>query len=375
MQERVVRVLFDVKALVVAWKVAARACPGRSPKDVLLTVRLEATETGCTLEGTDLEAWVKVDVLGTRVVEPGVVQLPEGIFGKILEAVAKEPELLLETKGNHLLVRAGSDDWELDLYDADTFPTMPPLPEDDPHKVAAADLQQAIKRTAWAVQKKVLDARFNIFGTLVELAPERLALVAFGKNCIARQEVPAVCRPPSIDQQCILPEKLLGLLGHALPDDETPIELVFSSSNIFVRHPGLTIVGRLAEGLFPIWGRYVKSDLPHRARIEVGLLKAAFERASAVIGDESRCIGFHFEPGRLTLQGRRVNAGRARASLAVQCEEEFAYAYDGTTWPDMLKTLPESAVLEANLGDGEQSVFRFEGFLFAIAYMQEPPPR
>ena len=245
----------------------------RFPKAILQTVQLEATGDGRGfLRASDFEAWAEVEVPLAKVLEPGVVQLPEQ-FPKLLKEASKAPSIRVEevpvetipakpdpnARTRKLLIETRASTSSLATFDPEQFPTWPEEPVTAVVEVASWRLVRLIDRTQFAVDED--STRYALGGMAIEADGGQLHLVATDGRRLSHAFEPAAggLTPAAGTEDHplapVVPRKALRALAATL-DAMTPtnLRLGFTGGGRLVAEAkGLRFRARQIEGRFPSW--------------------------------------------------------------------------------------------------------------------------
>lgn len=353
------KVLCDREGLLVAFGMVSGVVPARSPKPILQNIKLVADpDEGSILMGTDLEVGIRHRVIGIKVDRPGTVILPTARIGSILRTSSEDDrELLIESDGDHLIVRGLHSEFKLPAEDPSLYPEVPDFAATSYHVVSAADLRKLIRRTMFATD--VESTRYALGGVLVELTPESITMVGTDGRRLARMSAPAEAEndAPTPTGSPVIPVKALKLIERNLNDDDPPVHLaVQAGAAVLVRTDSAVIYSRLVEGRFPRYQDVFPSHVEVKIPLEVGPLRLAVEQASIVTSEESRGVDFQFSTGVLRLASQAADVGSSHVELPIAYEgKSVEITFDPRYLTDALRTLEDNAAITAELIDSKNA--------------------
>jgi DNA polymerase-3 subunit beta len=233
--------------LLAACQLANVAVPANSHRPTLQNLKLAATPSRCTIEATDLEIGVRLDVAGVQADAAVQFLLPASRLIAILRETAEET-VTVETSDPTTLIRAGQSEFELSAEDPANFPEVPNPRSKQHHTVTAGQLRDAIRRTAVAAAKE--NARYALTGTLWELDEKELRLVATdGKRlALARCQAQAHDGHEPPGKFHTLPTKAMQLLERVLDDPEQTVKVALRENEALVRVGAAVIHTRSSKG-------------------------------------------------------------------------------------------------------------------------------
>lgn len=353
------KVLCDREGLLVAFGMVSGVVPTRSPKPILQNVKLVADpDEGSILMGTDLEVGIRHRVIGIKVERPGSAILPTTRVGSILRTSSEDDrELLIESDGDHLIVRGLHSEFKLPAEDPGLYPEVPDFAATSFHVVSAADLRKLIRRTMFATD--VESTRYALGGVLVELTPESITMVGTDGRRLARMSAAAEAENSAATPtgSPVIPVKALKLIERNLNDADPPVHIaVQSGAAVLVRTDSAVIYSRLVEGRFPRYQDVFPSHVEVKIPLEVGPLRLAVEQASIVTSEESRGVDFQFASGVLRLASQAADVGSSHVELPIAYEgKSVEITFDPRYLTDALRTLEDNAPITAELIDSKNA--------------------
>lgn len=322
------KIVAQREPLFAAFQTAALFVPGRSPKEVLKSVKLEAAAGKVEFIATDMEVGVRVKVEGVEVDAPGSVLLTAGQFGAILRESSDE-KIRIEATSRGLIVKGDRSEFKLPSADPDEFPPLAEFTEDKYHTVAAPLFRQIISRTEFSTDTE--SSRYALGGVLFEMDDQQIIGVGTDGRRLARMQGPAksVGGHTTGDTMTIVRTDALRRVVRAITDSDGEVKLHVRASDILMQTPRATFYSRLVEGRFPRW----RDVFPARRdavqiALTVGPFFTTLRQAAVMTDNESRGIDFTFGEGVLKLNASTANVGQAQVELPI--------AYDG---PSIVVTL------------------------------------
>lgn len=309
-----------VKQFREAFTVVGRVVPTRSPKPILQSVKLVATEDGVTLLGTDLDIGIRHPIAGVQVSEPGVTLLPKGLVDKILKS-ADDDWVTIETDGENLKVRCGKAKWTFATDDHNLFPEPLSFDSSPAFTLAASDVKLLVNRTAYATD---LDStRYALGGMMIECDSGWVKFIATDGRRLASQSVAGVIGAWNVAIKPVIPKRFGLMLAGLSKDDAAEVDFAFTPQYVIARVGGTILGSRLVEGRFP---RYqdvfpADADTVKIRGVNAASFGSALEQAAATTSDESRGVDLEFAAGVARLSSRAADVGSA--------EVEFDIAHDG----------------------------------------------
>lgn len=355
-----------------AFQLAASVVPSRSPKEILLNIKLEAIDQKVFLMATDMDAGIRIEVDGVEVQKPGKTLLSKERVGSILKETSDE-NLVLETKENSLQIKGVQAEFNLPIGNPDEFPTVAGFEETKYFEVPARLFKEMVRRTVFATDSE--SSRYALGGVLFEMTGEEVIAVGTDGRRLARMQ--GVGKPVeghhTTGMTTIVPTKTLSLMERSITDKEETVQLAARQNDILVRTTRCTIYSRLVEGRYPNWRQVLpQRENPICITATVGPFFSAIRQAAVVADAESRGVDFQFGEGSMVISSRTAEIGQSRVELPISYPGELIHlTMDHRYVSDFLRVLePEkNFVLEISTSS-EPALFTTEdGYAYVVMPM------
>src|SRR6476646_6837317 len=188
-----------------------RVIPSRSSNPLLTSLKVEASEAGLTLSGTNLEIDLSCFV-PAEVQAPQNFVVPAHLFSQIVRNLGGEL-VELEITGNELAVRSGGSDFKLQTGDIDAYPPLT-FPEHADVSLNAEERAKAFSSVRYAASNEAFQAVFR--GIKLEHRPEGARVVASDGYRVAIRDFPA----DGDGRSLIIPARSVDELIRVLKDGE-----------------------------------------------------------------------------------------------------------------------------------------------------------
>lgn len=339
-----------------AFQMAAGVAPTRSPKAVLMNVKLAAHPDETVLTATDLEVAIRLSVPDVEVETAGETLIPVQRLNMILRECSDE-FISLESDDDKTIIQTSNSRIVLQVPVTDEFPDVSNFEAADYYEVPANVFREMIRRTLFATDAE--SSRFALSGVLLEFDGDQLFAVGTdGRRLAAMQgKVNKVGSPEKGDAATIVPAKSMQIIERILPEDETPIQLAPRANDLWLQEPNTVFYTRLVEGRYPKW-RDVIPDRPDGVRIElpVGPFNSALRQASVVASEESRGVDFKFTKGSLILGTETAEVGQSRVEMPIGYDgDDLTIILDHRFVLDFLKVLPPDKMVTVILENADQA--------------------
>jgi DNA polymerase III subunit beta len=292
----------------------------KSTMPILSHVLLEAKNgTDLVVSATDLDLAVSSDHK-CEVLREGAVAVSARHLYDIVKALPEQTVTLKRAQNNYLEVRSGPSEFRIVGLPAEDFPALPKFDKVPFADVEPAALLEMIERTFFAVSTD--ETRYNLNGVFFEPSGETLRLVATDGHRLSLSERP-MGASFGLKRGVILPKKGLAelkkLLGEATESGEEKPEakLGFVENSAIFRRPGVVLVMRLIEGLFPDYKQVIPKAGEKVVRLGRGRLLETLRRISLLSTDKAHAVKLELGKGSLKVLSQNPDLGEAKEEVPV----------------------------------------------------------
>ncbi|ADV65666.1 DNA polymerase III subunit beta [Deinococcus maricopensis] len=284
-----------------------RIIPARNSNPLLTALKVDATERGLTLSGTNLEIDLSCFV-AAEVNEQAAFVVPAHLFAQIVRNLGGEL-VELEHSGNELAVRAGGSEFKLQTGDLSAYPPLS-FPDHVDTTLDAAELAKALSSVRYAASNEAFQAVFR--GIKLEYRGGQARVIASDGFRLALRDFAA----HGDGQNLILPARSADELVRVLRDGE--VRLAYGEGALGVTTDRVRMNVKLMDGDFPDYERVIPRDIKLQVRLQAAALKEAVSRV-AVLADKNanNRVEFLVSEGTLRL-ATEGDYGRAQDTLTVE---------------------------------------------------------
>jgi DNA polymerase-3 subunit beta len=250
----------------------------------------------------------------------GAVAVSAKHLYEIVRALPEQSVTLKRAGNNYLEVKSGPSEFRIVGLPAEDFPALPHFEKLAFVDVDPRSLLDQIDRTFFAASND--ETRYNLNGVFFEPQGPVLRLVATDGHRLAVSERP-LAGDFGLKKGVILPKKGLNELRKLLSEaadsgEEKPVaQLGFAENSAVFRRPGVTLVMRLIEGLFPDY----KQVIPKQGEkiLKVGRLRflETLRRVSQIASDKSHAVKLELSAGLLRVLTQNPDLGDAKEEVPV----------------------------------------------------------
>ena len=308
------KVICDRGALAEALNLTSGVVLTRTPKPVLLNVKLTAAGGVLTLAATDLEVALHMAVNQVEVSQDGASLLPaDKLTAIVRESV--DPTLTIQTDEQSAHIRGADSHYTIFSQSVDDFPPVEPFTGEPDFEINAGQLNDLITRTIFATARET--SRYAINGVLLERDGKKLNMVATDGRRLALAR--GSCNSASKDVvNCIVPTKALSLLSRLLDDPNDAVKVKISGNQAHFATDRGTLTTNLVEGNFPPYKDVIPKEQDRRATFATDVLASAVRRAALLTNEESKGVKFSFTTEKLVLSSRAPEMGEAEVNVPAE---------------------------------------------------------
>ena len=292
---------------------------GRTPKEILRCVKIEAAPDELLLSATDLELGLRCAVRQVEVEETGQTVVVADTLARIVRECTDEL-LEIETAESLLHVNGEGSHFQIVTQDAAEFPAVAVIKEDVDLTVECGTLRRLTEWTAFASARET--TRYAINGVLWEVADGKLVLVATDGRRLSLARGQFTAKREKLSLYAIVPVRTLNLLGRVPLADDTPVSVRLTSNQLVMQAGSVTISSSLVEGHFPKYDDVIPRDNDKRVELNTTQFQGALKRASLLTNEESKGVRLVFSREGLTLSSRAPEQGEATINLPLEYSGE-----------------------------------------------------
>jgi DNA polymerase-3 subunit beta len=323
-----------------AISIAQKAVTGKSNISVLEGIYISAANGQITLIGSDTDLCIETKLIG-EVIEEGKVVVDSKIFGEIIRKLPNAQIEITTSESNSIEITCQKSDFTLIYMNADDYPSMPRVDENQIFSVSQAILKNMIKGTAFAIAQD--ETRPILTGVLFEVKNRQLNLVALdGYRLALKSEVVETDSAIS----AVIPGKTLSEVSKILEEIETEVKLTFATNHILFDLGETKIISRLLEGEFIKY----ESIIPKEHNLKITTKKSeilnCIERASLMAKEgNTNLIKFNIAEDNIVITSNS-QLGKVREELNIILQgEALQIAFNSKYLIDVLKIMEEDEIV------------------------------
>lgn len=362
------RVSCNRENLLAAFQMVSGVVPARSPKPILVNVKLVAETERTYLLATDLDVGIRYRVSGVGVQQEGEAVLPTTRVNAILRE-SSDAEISIEADEGGTRIWGSRSRFQLPAESPGEFPQVPDFEEQAYHEVDPALLRTMIRRTIFAAD--VESMRYALNGVLLETEGNQLSLVGTDGRRLAvmRGSATGVGGHSTMQIKPVVPTKAMNLVERNLQAEEDQIAIAVHENKVLVRTSRAVISSRLVEGRFPQYQEVFPKRYETRLTLNVKDFLQSVRQAAIITSDENRGVDMTLSDGKLLLVAQAAEIGQSEVELPISFDgKELKITFDPRYLIEMLRVLSEESAVTLDLVDSENAaVFRTEdGYSYVV---------
>lgn len=297
------------------------AISNRTTIPILTGIKLTLTEQGLTLTGSDADISIEtfisaeakeyelfIEKTGSIVLQPArffsdiVRKLPDDVF-------------TLEVKDKYQTeITSSSSEFIIHGLDADNYPRLPQIEEQEAFHISIPLLKQVIRQTVIAVS--LHESRPILTGVNLSIENSQLKAVATDSHRLSQRVIPLEVSD-DISYNIVVPGKSLAELSRLLGESTEDVEIIVTENQILFKTPDTYFYSRLLEGNYPNTERLIPASANTYITLDATVLLGAIERASLLShAGKNNVVKMTVEKDAVTLTGNSPDIGRVEEEVA-----------------------------------------------------------
>ncbi|MEY3783911.1 MAG: hypothetical protein RLZZ230_233 [Candidatus Parcubacteria bacterium] len=258
------------KELTQALELVSRISTKHVTLPVLQCVRLEANESGISIQATNLEISIEIPLPGI-VIEAGVVAVPAQIFLQSIQFISQK-EITLRTEDQVLQLETTSTNTSIKTFLVEEFPTLNQL-QGEEMQVQGGMFAYGIKSVAFAASQTSIKPEL---GSVFIQQKQEHSLTFVATDSFRLMEKTVAQKGLVLDQSIMIPQKNAVELARVCEVvGEDPV-LIANDNQCALRFPGgVYVSSRLVTGNFPDYVQIIpKEFITHVTVLKDDLLRS-----------------------------------------------------------------------------------------------------
>ncbi len=337
----------DREALARSVQDVMKAVSTRTTIPILTGIKLTATALGVTLTGSDsdisIESFIPLEKEGRLFVDvkrQGSIVLQARFFAEIVKKLPQQT-VEIETEDNFLtVIRSGHSEFRLNGLNADEYPRLPQIEEENVFQIPADLLKTIIRQTVFAVSTS--ETRPILTGVNWKVENNELVCTATDSHRLAMRKV-KIEAGHAVSYNVVIPGKSLNELSKILDDGSAPVDIVITANQVLFKAEHLLFFSRLLDGNYPETARLIPTESKTTMTVNAKEFLQAIDRASLLAREgRNNVVKLTTLPGGL-LEISSVSPEIGKVTEQLQAEslegEELNISFSAKYMMDALRTL------------------------------------
>lgn len=336
---------------------AMRAISSKTTIPILTGIKLDVSAEGLRLTGSDaditIQTLIKTEEDGKQIINvdaPGSIVLQARMLHEIVRKLPTNDVEIEVNASLQTVIRSGKSEFHLIGSDANEYPQLPELSNNEQFSIPSDLLKTVIRETVFAVATS--ESRPVLTGVHWQTKENEVVCVATDSHRLARRKVTVENVPAG--QNVVIPGKSLNELNKILEDSSSLVDVALTSQQVLFKTNEVLFFSRLLEGNYPDTSRLIPEQYQTNVTINGRTLLQAIDRAS-LLAREDRNNVVRFE----TLQNNTVEIssnspeiGKVNEEIVVENLEgdELKISFSAKYMMDALKAI-----------DGQDVMIQFTG--------------
>ncbi|CAH0344885.1 DNA polymerase III subunit beta [Bacillus sp. CECT 9360] len=261
-----------------------KAVTSRTTIPILTGIKITVTKEGVTLTGSDsdisIESFIPAEESGNEIIEikeVGRIVLNARFFSEIVKKLPMDTVDIELLNNFQTVIRSGKAEFNLNGLDAEEYPHLPVIEEENIFKIPADLLKTLIRQTVFAVSTS--ETRPILTGVNIKVENGEMTCIATDSHRLAMRKAQLETTVNG-SYNVVIPGKSLNELSKILDDTNDLLEIVITENQVLFKAKNLLFFSRLLEGNYPDTSRLIPTDSKTEVSIRVKDFLQAIDRAS-----------------------------------------------------------------------------------------------
>ncbi len=296
-----------------------KAVSSKETMPILAGIYLKAVKNkGLHLIGNDLELGIECWA-EAKIIEEGEIVLPSNYLSNLVREL---PEDIIKVEVNldsyQANLKCGDSDFDIKGYDAEEFPELPEVSEDNKFNIISEKLLKIVDRVKFATLND--ESQPALTGALLETTDDKIIMVSTNTYRMAYTEVDIEEENINNKHKIIIPGSTLNELSRLLPDSEEQVEIQIDSNHCCFKFNEITVISRLIEGQFPNYNQVIPDQYNTRITVNTKEFHQATKRVSLIAREESNIISLFTSKDnkKINLDSAETDSGEGHEEVNIE---------------------------------------------------------
>lgn len=324
-----------------------KAVTSRTTIPILTGIKIVASEDGVTLTGSDsdisIESFIPKEEAGDEIAEIkqyGSIVLQAKFFSEIVKKLPTDSVEIHVENQFQTVIRSGKSEFKLNGLDAEEYPLLPQITEENVVKLPTDLLKAMIRQTVFSVSTS--ETRPILTGVNWNVENSELTCIATDSHRLALRKA-RIETETNENYNVVIPGKSLNELSKILDDNNDPVEIVITENQVLFKAKHLLFFSRLLEGNYPDTSRLIPQESKTEIVVNTKEFLQAIDRASLLAREgKNNVVKFTtIQDGVVEISSNTPEIGNVVEELQSQSVEgeELKISFSAKFMMDALKTI------------------------------------
>jgi DNA polymerase III subunit beta len=324
-----------------------KAVTSRTTIPILTGIKIVAAIDGVTLTGSDsdisIESFIPKEEAGNEIVEvkqTGAIVLQAKFFSEIVKKLPTDSVEIEVLDHLQTVIRSGKSEFNLNGLDAEEYPHLPLVEENNKFHMETDLLKAMIRQTVFAVSTS--ETRPILTGVNWKVENNELICIATDSHRLALRKA-KIDTETNETYNVVIPGKSLNELSKIIDDSNELIDIVITENQVLFKAKHLLFFSRLLEGNYPDTSRLIPNESKTDVIVKTKEFLHAIDRAS-LLAREGRNNVVKFstvENGYIEISSNTPEVGKVSEEVQTQSisGEDLKISFSAKYMMDALKAL------------------------------------
>lgn len=277
---------FEKDSLLNGINIVLKAVPSKTTMPILECILIDASGSEIKLTGNDMELGIETKVEGL-ILEHGKIALEAKLFSDIIRKLSggDSPIIIESDEKYNTTISCDKSVFKIQGKDGEEFSYIPHIERDRYITLSQFTLKEVIRQTLFSISPN--DSNKMMTGELFEVKDNELKVVSLDGHRMSIRKI--ILKEHYNDIKVIVPGKTLGEISKILNgDNESEVQIFFSSNHIMFDFDSTLVVSRLIEGEYFRISQMLSSDYETKVNVNRRTFLDSIERASILIRENDK---------------------------------------------------------------------------------------
>lgn len=320
---------------------------------ILQCVRLEAKESGITIQATNLEINIEIPITG-KVEEEGVVAIPAQIFLQSIQFLSQK-EITLRTEDQVLQLETEQSKTSIKIFSVEEFPILNQL-QGEESKLQGSMFSYGIKSVAFAASQTSIKPEL---GSVFIQQKKEHSLTFVATDSFRLMEKTVSQKGLIFEQSLMIPQKNAVELARICDAVGSDPVFVTNENQCALRFSnGVYVSSRLVTGSYPDYAQIIPKEFATHATVLKDDLQKSFKKTNIFL-NKFRQVSLLVTETNLTISSQNNEVGHTTDTVRAQVEgEELTLNFNQQYIMDPLSHMNDDSIKLSFAGLGRAMIMQ-----------------